>query len=507
MSGRGRHLLALVVLLALYLLVRLPHLGVLPPFDDESNYVWDALLIAAAVRVHAWGWLFISLHDGVPPLFPWLLSLGLGLPLDPIVLGRLLSVLAGAATTTLLYLTGGAWGSRRAGLIAGSMYIISPYALFTDRIGLLDGMLALWSILGAVLVWQGCSTAGQARAARWGAAAGLAFGAALLTKSLGLLGLLAPALALWAQRRRGAAGDGAGSRSRWLAVEVAYVVAACTWSVVLASGQVTRLLYPFGLQSGVARAPGGMAGRVPGTAAAVAGYAASYLTLPLAVALAAALLWTLWRGRPPARYLAWWIVLATAALIATAGPFFPPRYLAIRVPPLFLCGALAADRLMEWCGPRRGGVALALLGLVALPAALAFDAALLLDPSRAPLPAVDRAQYIAGWPAGYGLLPALAEVRRLSHDTVVLNVFGATNPPFAQAHVTLRDTTVRIDGVVLETALPCRGTVTLALLDEPRDAEDAFRRANPRWQRLAAYPRPGQGGAYVLFRCPTPGRR
>ena len=500
---RGDPRLALVVLVLLYLLVRLPRLDVLPPFDDESDYAWDALLIVAGVRGHAWDWLFISLHDGVPPLFSWLTALLLGLPFDAILVGRLVSVAAGAATTALLYVTGRAWCSPRAGLFAALLYIISPFALFTDRIGLLDGILAFWVTLGGVLAWPRKDA--PPRGMSWrSVGAGAALGAALLTKSLGLVGLLLPALALWRGPQTAEGAVSGSPRGRWLTAELTYLVALLTWSVLLFSGRVAALLYPFRLQAGMTHGPPSPV-RLLGTMGTVGGYAGTYLTPPLALALGVALLWTLWRGRPPARYLALWVALAGAALLATAGPFFPPRYLAVLVPSLFLCGALAADHLLVWLG-RWGVLVVALLALAALPASVSFDVALLADPSRAPLPAIDRFQYVTGWPAGYGLPAALAEVRRQRNGPRVLDVFGATSPPFTQALISLRDSPVRVVGVALDAPLTCGATPTLALLDEPRDAEAVFRQASPRWQRLAVYPRPGRGGAYVLYRCTAQSR-
>jgi len=134
------------VLLTLYAALRLPHLDILPPFDDESNHAWDTLLVPSYVGAQRWDGLFVSLRHGVPPLFPWLLAILLGLPMDPVVAARLLSVLAGAGTLLTLYIAGWRWTSPRAGLIAAMLYIACPFALFTDRIGLLDGLLAAWAL-------------------------------------------------------------------------------------------------------------------------------------------------------------------------------------------------------------------------------------------------------------------------------------------------------------------------------------------------------------------------
>jgi hypothetical protein len=55
---------------------------------------------------------------------------------------------------------------------------------------------------------------------------------------------------------------------------------------------------------------------------------------------------------------------------------------------------------------------LAAAGLLAvLVPALRFDRALWTDPARAPLPSLDRFQYVTGWPSGYGSRDSMAFLR------------------------------------------------------------------------------------------------
>jgi len=494
------------VLLTLYAALRLPHLAILPPFDDESDYAWDALLVRSYVGARQWNGLFVSLHDGVPPLFPWLLAILLGLPLDPVVAARLLSVLAGAGTLLTLYIAGWRWTSPRAGLIAALLYIACPFALFTDRIGLLDGLLAAWALGAGVLAWQACGVDGGPGTA---AAAGLCLAAAVLTKTLGALGCGLPLLAYWLHQGRGPLLLGTGhwqrptgpdaTARRRRAVEISYVVALAICGVLLFSRQFANLLYPYRLQSSVAQ--GGPGAHSGAALAALADYGWRYLTPPLAVGTAISLAWALLYARGTVRYLAWWVVLAGGLLVVSAGAFFPPRYLAQLVPPLLLCTAAAADALLKRL-PLWGGPMLAMIGLSALIWSVPFDRALLENPVAAPLPAVDHAQYITGWPAGFGLPQALALVRRLGGTAPTLYVLGVTNPPFTQAQVALRDrTSARVVGVRPDRPISCAGPATFALLDTPRDDETAFRRVNGAWRRVVAFQRPEQGGAYVLYRC------
>src|SRR5262249_26042094 len=56
------------------------------------------------------------------------------------------------------------------------------------------------------------------------------------------------------------------------------------------------------------------------------------------------------------------------------------------------------------------GLVMALLVVVLTPA-LRFDVALWTDPPSAPLPALDRFQYVTGWPSGYGSRESMGFLR------------------------------------------------------------------------------------------------
>ena len=144
--------------------------------------------------------------------------------------------------------------------------------------------------------------------------------------------------------------------------------------------------------------------------------------------LAAEWLWTYWtpglvvlalarprpRRRAPARARRAALLLAlltagpTIAFVAVSGIWYP-RYLLFTTIPLLplsawglvgLADARAAAR-PPWRRSAAAAVAAGLLVLVLVPA-LRFDLALWTDPTRAPFPALDRFQYVTGWPSGYG---------------------------------------------------------------------------------------------------------
>ena len=87
------------------------------------------------------------------------------------------------------------------------------------------------------------------------------------------------------------------------------------------------------------------------------------------------------------------------------------------------------------------------MAALAVVPALAFDARLLRDPVRAPLPAIERYQYVEGWPSGYGWRGAYDFLRlagrRGGQGIAVLT--EARNPTLPAYF--LADRTVRIRGI------------------------------------------------------------
>jgi hypothetical protein len=76
-----------------YFFTRLQHLEAIPVFGDEAIYVRWSQIIKNEETLR-----FIPQTDGKQPLFMWLTSLSLRLVADPLVAGRLVSVLAGFFT-------------------------------------------------------------------------------------------------------------------------------------------------------------------------------------------------------------------------------------------------------------------------------------------------------------------------------------------------------------------------------------------------------------------------
>ncbi len=162
-----------IFLAALFL--RVYNLTLLPVFGDEAIYIrWSQVMGAEP------GLRFLPQSDGKQPLFMWVLMFLVRRFSDPLLIGRATSVFYGMGTLLGIFaLTYYLFKSKKAALIAAVFWAISPFAVFFDRMALVDSMLTMFG------VWILFFASITARRLRLDTAllAGFALGGALLTKS------------------------------------------------------------------------------------------------------------------------------------------------------------------------------------------------------------------------------------------------------------------------------------------------------------------------------------
>ena len=171
-------ILVLSVILFLALLLRLYNLNSLPVFGDEAIYIRWAQVMRADATLR-----FLPLADGKQPLFMWLVIPFQKVILDPLIAGRLVSVLAGLGTLIGIFiLTYLLFKSKRLSIITVLLYAISPLSVFFDRMALVDPLLTFFGI------WTLVFSLITVTKVRLDSAmlAGFAMGGALLTKSPGI---------------------------------------------------------------------------------------------------------------------------------------------------------------------------------------------------------------------------------------------------------------------------------------------------------------------------------
>jgi 4-amino-4-deoxy-L-arabinose transferase-like glycosyltransferase len=137
------------LLVVLYFLSRLINLTIIPVFVDEAIYIRWAQVMRAVASLR-----FLPLSDGKQPLFMWLVIPFLKVVADPLVAGRMVSVIAGFGTMVGIFvLSLILFRKKEAAFFASLLYLISPFTCFFDRLALADGLLSffgVWVMVGAV---------------------------------------------------------------------------------------------------------------------------------------------------------------------------------------------------------------------------------------------------------------------------------------------------------------------------------------------------------------------
>jgi 4-amino-4-deoxy-L-arabinose transferase-like glycosyltransferase len=388
------------VLIALYLASRLVALTALPMFLDERIHLRWAFWLTQGRRLRL---PFISGRG----LSVWLLAAVAPQADDPLRAGRLLTVAVGLVTMIACHrLALRVSGDRRVADVTALFYIACPFTLFYDRMVLTDSFLAAFTALAllvsiALVMEPGIGT---------GIGLGIALALGVLSKTTGLLLLAVPLLAvlLVGRDRRRVAGP--------LALAYAVTAVLSAYPLWLFFHKTDELSGALGVRDNETSFTGNAAANLRLAAEWLMAYWTPGLVLLALVGLAAAVARSeQWR---PAALLAILALGPTLAFVAVSQIWYP-RYLLFTTVPLLPLSAWGFVRIID--AVRAAArlppaatvlVSAASLVLVLLPA-LRFDVALWTDATRAPLPALDRFQYVTGWPSGYGGTDTVAYVRGL----------------------------------------------------------------------------------------------
>jgi hypothetical protein len=375
---------AIGLLVVLYLLVRVPSLGVLPIFLDEAVHIqW-------AERLYAEGRILRPVGAG---RLLAVAAFGLALPFDDrLWAARLLATVAGALTLVFTALLARGLFGARAGVIAGGLYLLSPFALTYDRLALSDGFLAA-AIAGAMFAAHRLGETPTSVRARIGLAVPVLL--AVLSKvsaPLFVLSLPLGAVALAKDRR---------PALRAAAIATGLGIACASpmlWFFAANSGEIASQHVAFA----------GPGAALLATLRDMRGWVVSYFTIPALLAAAASLF--LLRDRR-AVWLAASVGLPLFVFALVSQPW-SARYILPTLPALLVLIAGGVEKVAARFKPGLSSAVALVLTLGVSFQGLTFDRYLLLDPARAPFPPDDRHQLVTGWPSGYGVREAASRLRR-----------------------------------------------------------------------------------------------
>lgn len=418
-----RDVLVVVGLYALFLLTRLINLEKLPIFSDEGIYInWaHTAWKDASLR-------FISLTDGRQPLQTWGTIPFLKLfPQDKVLAARLFAVSAGFYALTGVIVSGWTLFTKRVGMIAGLLYVVTPYFVFYDRIALVD------SFVNGSTIWMFFLSVYMARTLRLDIAMilGGVTGFALLGKSsvrlyAGLM-LFAGIFVLY-ERHQGHVLElftrlkslVIGSENRVMKVLSFVFLYGVVMGIALLIYNVQRLsqfmhyvemknttfvlTLPELIQNPFAYFPHNIQ-NIPTYIFMETGY-----LLPI---LALAGLWMMWKkDKLMSMYFSVWILVATFALAFVAKVLFPRYVLSIGGLLLLPAGYYLAHITSK-----------KILGSIVILYVLISGymiSVFLFNPVKLPFPEVDRGQYLEGWTAGYGVEEIVTYAREHSEGKRVI---------------------------------------------------------------------------------------
>lgn len=164
---------SLILVFLLYFFSRLIKLMDVPIFIDEAFYLsWARQIYFGTADF------LVSLAHGLPPLYIWILTLLVGnLSFDPLLIGRILSVIFSLLTLILIIKMIQENFSYQAAFWGGLVYTLLPFSLMYDRLTLKEPLLQLFGTFILYLIFKKSGTIW------YEILLGLILGLAILTKS------------------------------------------------------------------------------------------------------------------------------------------------------------------------------------------------------------------------------------------------------------------------------------------------------------------------------------
>lgn len=384
----------IILILALGLIhfsTRLFHLTLIPIFTDEAIYIrW-----AEIARYDAY-WRFISLSDGKQPLFVWLMMVAIPFFKNPLLAGRLVSVLTGAMSAVGLYfLAKELFKNKTVGLLAAVFYIAYPFAFVYDRMALMDSM------VGTFVVWALFFELLLMRTLRLDVALilGMIMGGAMMTKSSGFFTLYFLPFSLilfpWQDKKR------LNKLASWVGLAVVAVLESqIIYSVLRLSPLFSMIatknsVFIYTLNEWLTHPWRFFIGNLRGEFNWLIGY----IGWPVFSLMVLALLkfWKLTRQK--VLILVWFA--APFVSLALFGRVLYPRFILFMTLPLLTLSALSLNGILSFA--KKTWQKAILLAIFFIPW-LKTDYMMATDPYEAPIPKSDKVQYLNDWPAGGGIM-------------------------------------------------------------------------------------------------------
>ncbi len=425
------------VLLGVFLLTRIINILGVPMFNDEAIYIRWAELFSIHPRHN----LFISLTDGKQPTFIWLMGISLRSISDPLLAGRVISVLAGMGSMVGIYiLTKELFSKQTTAIIAVCSYIIYPYSLLYDRMALYDSLLAMfaiWTLYAQVLLIRH-------RSYRVAAFTAIVMGVGLLTKSgaFFFIYLMPLSLILYRFKYRQILTDKK-LRQWFICALIAVVGAYALYSLLRFSPDFKYIASKNGeftltLSEWIKRP----FGQLPHTVGTLTGFVVGYSTVPFLLLVLGSFVLDRKYSREKILLISWTILPLTA--FALFARLLYPRYILFMMMPLLPLAAYAVESLYRKI--KRPLLSVPLIITALIPIARS-DYFIISDFAKAPVPKLDKYAYIEGFYSGVGVRQVVDILNEKSKNQ---KIYVATQGGFGIMPQSLQDYLYKNKNVIIE---------------------------------------------------------
>jgi 4-amino-4-deoxy-L-arabinose transferase-like glycosyltransferase len=363
-----------------FLITRLLNISSLNVNSDEIRHILRA-------QATLEGNLFIGMQESLKQFYIWLVAIGIYFFDDQLFVARTISALSGLITGLTCYQLGLLlYQNRFIGGLAALFYLVSPYALFFDRLALTDSLLTMLiaiSILLSVKLWQ------QPTIIR-AVLLGIILGCAVLTKLYATIFYITPLL-LWMIL---------GRTINWQRIGqlllVTYTTTLPAWLPVLLIG---KQAYQEDHYQKIITTSSSMETSITflHNLQLMASWFATYLTWPFIILLSFTLLVTVISDKRKPSLLLLSLVVIYLLTFAFLIDMLVSRYLLPVIVPLVLLLAWGMWQMLNFVYSKNWGILnrytkiiLTTTFLVGLCwPALSFDYLIITNPTQAPLPLVD----------------------------------------------------------------------------------------------------------------------
>lgn len=380
----------------------------IPIFTDEAIYIRWAQ-IGLADPAHR----FISLTDGKQPLLTWLMYPFLKVFTDPLFAGRFVSVLTSVASVIGIYFLARELFGKKTAFFASLLYILSPFAMISDRLALMDSLLSslgIWSIYFSIII---------VRRFRLDAALlyAITVGLGTLTKSSAFFFLLLFPLTLFLFDFH--LHNRVKKFVQWfgffiislIIVQVMYnSLRLSPWFYLIRQKNYTFI---YSLNEFISKPFVVFLPNLHG----LLGMLISYLTIPVVIVIITTLGWALVRREKRIVYLFLWFLIPFSFL-AVFGKVLFPRFILFMIMPLFVIAAHGLFLVSKYALAKNKLLLLIIFFLLIYPG---YQCVLILaSPVDVPIHQIDRNQLFDDWPSGYGLNEVISYLKTQSEKSPIV---------------------------------------------------------------------------------------